>query len=96
MSRSLRTDTELANLAVGSAINAAVGAINTSRVHKLACSGRTASDVMLITGLSRATVYRAMRRALGVHPLDEFEWPDTSSPPGRQSARSAPRDPLLL
>jgi transposase len=59
------TERELANLAIGRANNAAIGAVNSSRVHKLVARGRSASDVMLITGLSRATVYRALRRLYG-------------------------------
>jgi DNA invertase Pin-like site-specific DNA recombinase len=56
------TARELANLEIGSAANAAKGAANAARVHKLAASGRSARDIVLITGLSRATVYRALRR----------------------------------
>lgn len=78
------TARELANLAIGAAANAELAAVNTARVYKLACSGRSAADIMLITGLSRATVYRAMRRALDVPAHDEFVWP------------APDRDPLLL
>jgi len=76
------SDAELANLRIGRDANALVGAANAARVHKLAAAGRSARDIMLITGLSRPTVYRALRRALGVQDHDALTWPK-------------PRDPLL-
>lgn len=56
------TARELANLTLGSAANAMLGAANATRVHKLIANGHCVADIVLITGLSRATVYRAVRR----------------------------------
>jgi DNA invertase Pin-like site-specific DNA recombinase len=59
------TAAELANLEIGSAMNAATAAANAARVHKLIASGRCVADIVIMTGLSRATVYRAVRRLNG-------------------------------
>jgi DNA invertase Pin-like site-specific DNA recombinase len=82
---------ELINLAAGSDANAAIGAANAARVHTLAAAGRSARDIVLITGLSRATVYRALRRALGISP-HELRQPNVHSiKPGTSAAGATNR-----
>lgn len=51
---------ELANLAKGARRNALIAAGNRAQVRKLAAAGHTAADIVMITGLARATVYRHM------------------------------------